>query len=122
MSVSMKLAYVGCFVIASGLGAAGVDAAPQTTDLVKPPVNILLPNYNTVPVGPNAGLEGAYVARVGDPSAGWINPAGLSRGEKTEVSGSSGLYELATVTPTGFGNSGGSFNDIPSLVGITVPK
>jgi hypothetical protein len=118
----MKSACVGCFVVGA-VGLASVAfAAPQTTDLVKPPVNILLPNYNTVPVGPNAGLEGAYVARVGDPSAGWINPAGLSRGQQTELSGSSGLYELATVTPTGFPNSGGSFDSIPSLAGVTVPK
>lgn len=118
----MKFACVGCLVIASAATAASARGAPQTTDLAKPPVNILLPNYNTVPVGPNAGLEGAYVARVGDPSAGWINPAGLSRGQTTELSGSSGLYELATVSPTGFPNSGGSFDSVPSLVGLTVPK
>jgi hypothetical protein len=118
----MKSACVGCLLIAYVAVAGIASAEPQNTDLVKPPVNILLPNYNTVPVGPNAGLEGAYVARVGDPSAGWINPAGLSRGETTELSGSSGLYELATVSPTGFSNSGGSFGSIPSLVGVTVPK
>lgn len=118
----MKLACVGCLVIASGVGAAVANAAPQTTDLVKPPVNILLPNYNDVPVGPNAGLEAAYVARVGDPSAGWINPAGLSRGQVTELSGSSGLYQLSTVSPRGFTNAGGSFDEIPNLVGVTVPK
>jgi hypothetical protein len=114
-----RVSFVLMAFCASG---AIAEAAPQSTDLVKPPVNILLPNYNTVPVGPNAGLEGAYVARVGDPSAGWINPAGLSRGETTELSGSSGFYELATVSPTGFPNSGGSFDSIPSLVGVTVPK
>lgn len=118
----MKSARVVCLVVAFGAISGVAGAAPQTTDLSRPPVNILLPNYNTVPVGPNAGLEGAYVARVGDPSAGWINPAGLSRGEKTELSGASGLYDLTTVTPTGLPNSGGSFDNIPSLVGITVPK
>jgi hypothetical protein len=118
----MKSACVGCFVIASAAVGVTSYAAPQTTDLAKPPVNIMLPNYNTVPVGPNAGLEGAYVARVGDPSAGWINPAGLSRGHTAELSGSSGLYELATVSPKGFPNSGGSFDSVPSLVGVTVPK
>lgn len=87
-------------VVALGM-AVPAYAAPQSTDLAKPPVNILLPNYNTVPVGPNAGLESAYVARVGDPSARWINPAGLSRGETAELSGSSGLYQLSTVTPAG---------------------
>jgi hypothetical protein len=118
----MKSACLGCLAAALGAVAVPAYSAPQTTDLVKPPVNILLPNYNDVPVGPNAGLEAAYVARVGDPSAGWINPAGLSRGQATEVSGSSGLYQLSTVSPTGFSNSGGSFDDIPNLVGVTVPK
>src|SRR5215471_20748444 len=82
-------------ILAAGAGVA--FAAPQT-DLTTPPANILLPNYNTVPVGPSAGLEsGAYVARVGDPSASWINPAGLSRGENTELSGSSGRHTFGLV-------------------------
>jgi hypothetical protein len=97
--------------------------AQQSPDLVTPPANILLPNYNTVPVGPNAGTEsGAYAARVGDPSATWINPAGLSRGETAELSGSSGTFQLATVSPSALPNSGGSIQNIPSLVGFTVPK
>jgi len=80
-----------------GLGSVVVLSA-QNPDLVTPPANILLPNYNTVPVGPSAGLEsGAYVARVGDPSASWINPAGLSRGENTELSGSSGRHTFGLV-------------------------
>jgi len=108
-------------VIFVGLGAAIADA--QTTDLAAPPANILISNYNNVPVGPNAGLEsGAYVARVGDPSAAWINPAGLSRGQSAELSGSSGLYQLSTVAPSAFPNAGGSLQEVPSLVGFTVPK
>src|SRR5436190_17621682 len=81
------------------LGAAISTASAQTVDaLVTPPGNIMLANYNSVPLGPNAGLEGSsYVARVGDPSAVWLNPAGLSRAESAEVSGSSGLFQLATV-------------------------
>jgi hypothetical protein len=44
------------------------------------PPNVVLSNYHNVPVVPFGGLEGsAYVARVGDPSAAWFNPAGLSR-------------------------------------------
>jgi hypothetical protein len=98
-------------------------SAHQNPDLVTPPANVLLSNYNTVPVGPNAGLEsGAYVARVGDPSAAWINPAGLSRGQSAELSGSSGVYQLSTVSPKALPNPGGSIQDIPSLVGFTVPK
>jgi hypothetical protein len=100
---------------------AGIASA-QSANLATPPANILLSNYNTVPAGPNAGLEGAYVARVGDPSSVWINPAGLTRGQTAELSGSSGLYQLATVAPSAFPNTGGSLQEIPSLVGVTIPK
>jgi hypothetical protein len=106
-----------------GAGSSVSLCAQQNPDLVTPPVNILLPNYNSVPVGPNAGTEsGAYVARVGDPSAAWINPAGLSRGASAELSGSSGTFQLATVSPAVLPNSGGSIQNIPSLVGFTVPE
>jgi len=45
-------------------------AVAQVDDAITPPPNLVLNNYNTVPVGPIGGLEGsAYVARVGDPSA-----------------------------------------------------
>lgn len=116
----MKFTCAACSALA--LTAAAGVASAQSTDLAAPPANILLSNYNTVPVGPNAGLEGAYVARVGDPSAAWINPAGLTRGQSAELSGSSGLYQLATVAPSAFPNTGGSLQEIPSLVGFTVPK
>lgn len=106
----------GCLSLPS---AAQAQTQPAP-DLVTPPANILLPNYNNVPVGPNAGLEGsAHVARVGDPSAAWLNPAGLSRAESAEVSGSSGLFQLVTVSPSSLPDTGGSVTQLPSLVGFT---
>lgn len=106
------------------LGAAIPSASAQTVDtLVTPPGNIMLANYNSVPLGPNAGLEGSsYVARVGDPSAVWLNPAGLSRAESAEVSGSSGLFQLATVSPSTLPDSGGAVRQLPSLVGFMATK
>jgi hypothetical protein len=106
---------------AIGLSIAGTAfAQPPSTDLVTPPANVLLPNYNNVPIGPNAGLEGsAHVARVGDPSAAWLNPAGLSRAESAEISGSSGLFQLVTVSPSTLPSTGGSVTQLPSLVGFT---
>jgi hypothetical protein len=107
-------------VLIGGLACVPAAAFAQAQDLVTPPGNVLLPNYNNVPVGPNAGLEGsAYVARVGDPSSAWLNPAGLSRAETTEISGSAGLFQLATVSPTSLPDSGGSVQQLPSLVGFT---
>lgn len=108
-------------LVAAWLVPAGVARAQTpSADVVTPPANILLPNYNNVPIGPNAGLEGsAHVARVGDPSAAWLNPAGLSRAETAEISGSSGLFQLVTVSPSTLPDSGGSVTQLPSLVGFT---
>ena len=58
------------------------------------PPNVVLANYDSVPIGPFGGLEGgAYVARVSDASAAWFNPAGLSREPGAQVSPSAGVYK-----------------------------
>ena len=74
-----------------------------------------------MPSGPYAGLESsATVARVGDPSAAWFNPAGLSRATGGEVTGSAGLYQFTTVSPQSLAQSGGSTEQLPNMVGFTV--
>ena len=84
------------------------------------PPNVVLSNYDNVPVGPFGGLEGsAYVARVGDPSAAWFNPAGLSRQTGVQISGSAGVYQWTAVSPQALPNSGGSRRQLPSVVGFT---
>ena len=63
------LAIVGA-MSATPLRAQSVDQVATV------PPNVVLSNYDNVPVGPFGGLEGsAYVARVGDPSAGSIRLA-----------------------------------------------
>src|SRR5262245_28992766 len=53
---------------AVALGVA-LPASAQVDQVTTPPPNLVLSNYDSVPVGPFGGLEGsAYVARVGDPS------------------------------------------------------
>ena len=62
-----------CLAAILGAASGSSSFAAQAPDLVTPPANVLLSNYNSVPLGPNAGLENsAYVARVGDPSPAWI--------------------------------------------------
>src|SRR5262249_2445101 len=97
-------------------------AADAQTDAVTTPTPaIVIPNYGGVPIGPYGGLEsGAYAARADDPSAAWFNPAGLSRPTGTQISGSAGLHELTGATPDSRDNSGGSFEQLPNLVGFTV--
>ena len=103
--------------------AAGLMTHPafaQVDAVSTPPPNLVLDNYNSVPVGPYGGLEGAaYVARVGDPSAAWFNPAGLARQSTAQISGSAGVYQSTSVTPTSLPNNGGSFQQLPNFVGFS---
>jgi hypothetical protein len=93
----------------------------QVAQVTTPPPNLLVPNYDTVPVGPFGGLEGtAYAARVGDPSAAWFNPAGLVRLETAQISGSAGVYEHTSVSPQSLPNQGGSIQQLPNYVGFTL--
>jgi hypothetical protein len=103
---------------------AAMSAMPlraQSIDQVATvPPNVVLSNYDNVPVGPFGGLEGsAYVARVGDPSAAWFNPAGLSRQTGVQISGSAGVYQWTAVSPQALPNSGGARRQLPSVVGFT---
>jgi hypothetical protein len=99
---------------------AALPASAQIDPVTTAPVNLVLNNYDSVPVGPFGGLEGsAYVARVGDPSAAWFNPAGLARGETAQISGSAGVYQFTTVSPDALPNQGGSLQQLPNYVGFT---
>jgi hypothetical protein len=109
-------------VICSSLAATDVWA--QAELVTTPPSNLILGNYNSTSVGPYGGLEGAaYVARIGDPSAAWFNPAGLTREDAAQISGSAGVYQRTLVTPRALPNRGGSIQQLPNYVGFTfVPR
>src|SRR3954470_8722476 len=93
--------------------------ASREAAVSSPPPNIIVPNYNGIPTGPLGGLEGsAHIARAGDTSAPWFNPAGLSQAG-TQLSGSVGNYQFTTVTPKRLPDSGGSTQHLPNLVGGT---
>lgn len=98
-----------------------LPSAGQSVDQVATaPPNIVLSNYDSVPVGPFGGLEGsAYAARVGDPSAAWFNPAGLSRQTTAQISGSAGVYDRTSISPQSLPNNGGSLQQLPNFAGFT---
>jgi hypothetical protein len=99
---------------------ASSPVAAQVDQVATPPPNLVLSNYDSVPVGPFGGLEGsAYAARVGDPSAAWFNPAGLARQTAAQISGSAGVYQRTSITPQSLPNRGGSFQQLPNFVGFT---
>ena len=99
--------------------AAAVPANAQD-QVTTPPPSLVLNNYASVPVGPFGGLEGSsIVSRVGDPSAAWFNPAGLTREDAAQISGSAGVYDRTTVSPQALPNNGGSIQQLPNFVGLT---
>ena len=95
-------------------------ALAQAEQVITPPQNLVLSNYNSAPVGPYGGLEGsAYAARVDDPSAAWFNPAGLARQAAPQIGGSAGVYQRTLVVPESLPNQGGSIQQLPNFVGFT---
>ena len=97
-----------------------VAPAAAQDPVVTPPQNMVLNNYDSVPIGPFGGLEGsAYVARVGDPSAAWFNPAGLARQDTAQISGSAGVYQFTSISPPALPNQGGAQEQLPNYVGFT---
>ena len=109
---------VAILVLCSRTVMSAQQPPPQ---VIIPAGNVLLPNSNSVPLGPYAGLEGgAHVARVGDPSSAWLNPAGLSRAQDAEISASSGVFQISTLSTPSAPGSGGSVVRLPSLVGFMV--
>jgi hypothetical protein len=112
--MTMKTTTLLILTVAVAVRANAQD--PVTT----PPTNFVLNNYASVPVGPFGGLEGSsIVSRVGDPSAAWFNPAGLTREDTAQISGSAGVYERTTVNPRALSNNGGSIQQLPNFVGVT---
>jgi hypothetical protein len=108
-------------LIAVALITIPLSAPAQVPDVLTSPPNIVVPNYEGIPVGPFAGLESsAYVARIDDPSAAWINPAGLSRAKGAQLSGSAGLYQYTKVSPNISPGAGSAVQHVPNLVGFTM--
>jgi hypothetical protein len=88
----MRRVVFSWFMTAAACAWPASSLAQSVDQVAAPPPNLVLGNYDSVPVGPFGGLEGsAYGARVGDPSAAWFNPAGLSRQSTAQISGSAGV-------------------------------
>jgi len=102
----------GRFSCAAGLLVAALIATPaavqaQTPSVAVPP-NLILPNFDRLPIGQAEGIEaGAYLARTGDAGANWYNPAGLAKSEKSAVNASANAYEWTSTELEGLGEVAG---------------
>lgn len=101
--------------------SAQTDTPTPLPPTAVPPVDVMLPNYNGVPTGEIASIEGgAFVARANDTSATYYNPAGLTLAKQTSVSGSAGMFQFTSVTGDGLESTASSFQQIPSLFAVAV--
>jgi len=120
-SLLMRFRLVLNLVVLGVVVAMAHRVRAQSIDQVATiPPNVVLGNYDSVPVGPFGGLKaGAYVARVSDPSAAWFNPAGLSRVANAQISASAGVYKWIAVAPEHLPHGGGSVQNVQNFVGGT---
>jgi long-subunit fatty acid transport protein len=89
------------------------------------PANILLPNYERVPLGQRQALEGgAYLVRADDAMAPWYNPAGLASSPRTQVSAGSNAYEGVSLELAGRAQQTGSLRFAPlgSYFGVVIAE
>lgn len=113
----MNLRALLCLALA---GPPPVALAAQTVTV---PPNLILPNYDRIPVGQREGIEaGAYLARTNDAAANWYNPAGLAKSLKSSLNASATAYEWTSMSLEGFGVSEGRsrISSIGTLLGVVI--
>jgi long-subunit fatty acid transport protein len=99
----------------------GTSAAAQNGPVFPP--SVVITNYNRVLVGEQESLEaGAYVARVSDTTAGWYNPAGMARVDRTALGASASGFESDVLTLQDINKAGGAFSitQLPSFFGVVL--
>lgn len=105
------------------LGVIATLPSPAAGQTVEVPPNLILPNYDRIPVGQREGIEaGAYVARTDDAAANWFNPAGLAKSAQTTLAAAATAYEWTSLELDGFGTSAGRsrISSIGTLVSVVI--
>jgi hypothetical protein len=90
---------------------------------VEIPKALIFPNYDNVLLGKDQALEGgAYIARAGDASANFYNPAGLVQSEKTSLNASSTGWVLTRVTSEELNRSftSSKVDNVPGFFGAVI--
>jgi len=112
-------------LVASLLLGLPASALAQTSGLLFPP-SIAITNYDRVLVGQEEALEaGAFVARVGDTTSGWYNPAGMASMTRTAIGASASGFETDVLSLEGVGKQRGggmAFYQLPSFFGAVLGK
>ena len=100
--------------------AAAAQIAPITNTPVPLSKALVFPNYDNILVGKDQAIEGgAYIARAGDSSANFYNPAGLvqSQGASLNASSAGYVYTELTSTLSGTSISSSKLDNVPGYIG-----
>jgi hypothetical protein len=87
------------------------------------PKSLVFPNYDNVLLGKDQALEGgAYIARAGDASANFYNPAGLVQAEKTSLNASSTGWVRTKLTSEALNTSvtSSKIDNVPGYLGAVL--
>ena len=100
--------------------AAAAQIAPITNTPVPLSKALVFPNYDNILVGKDQAIEGgAYIARAGDSSANFYNPAGLVQSEGASLNASSAGYVYTELTSklSGASISSSKLDNVPGYIG-----
>jgi hypothetical protein len=101
------------------------SAGLAQTETVTIPGNLILPNYERIPVGEREALEaGAFIARTSDGNSNWYNPAGLALVERTAVNTSAAAYDATNLEILAVRQKAGTLRFAPlgAFFGIVVAE
>jgi len=112
-------------VVAFALFLPGLAAAqsPQSPVPIQLPKALVFPNYDNVHLGKDQALEGgAYIARAGDASANFYNPAGLVHSERSSLNASSTGWEWTKLSSQALNKSvtSSKIDNVPGYFGIVI--
>ncbi len=100
-------------------------AGAQTSQVLFPP-SIAITNYDRLLIGQEEALEaGAFVARVGDTTSGWYNPAGMAALTSTSIGASASGFETDVLSLEGVGKQRGggmTIYQLPSFFGAVLGR
>ncbi len=101
------------------------EAMAQASGVLFPP-SIAITNYDRVLVGQEEALEaGAFVARVGDTTSGWYNPAGMASVTRSAIGASASGFETDVLGLQGVGKQRGggmTIYQLPSFFGAVLGR
>ena len=124
MSERRRISRAGVLIATVALGLPGLARA-QTSGLLFPP-SIAITNYDRVLVGQEEALEaGAFVARVGDTTSGWYNPAGMASMARSAIGASASGFETDVLSLEGVGKQRGggmTIYQLPSFFGAVLGR